>query len=187
LLKRIKKYFAAKRIQKAIDANLRNGYVKLSEVKSLCLVINSEEYDIGKGLDSLLALIKAEIPSVSRLDIIAYTAQKEKKFTPKILAFQKRKGVHLVQNKHFGFSYSLRHPKLKELLPKKKFDALIVFNKSEHLGIKRLVSEIVSKFNVGYHSESNLEIFDFMMKSDLKILAFGKEIVRYLKLIDDKS
>ena len=187
MLKRIKNYFASKRIQKAIDGSNRNGFVQLSQVKTLCLVINAEEYDVSKGLDALLALIKAEIPSVLRLDIIAYTAQKEKRFTPTILAFQKRKGVHLLQNKHFGFAYSLRHPKLKEVLPNKKYDALIVFNKSNHLGIKRLVSEVNSKFNVGYHREENLDVFDFMMKSDLKIQALGKEILRYLKLIDDKS
>lgn len=187
MLKRIKNYFASKRIQKAIDGSNRNGFVQLSQVKTLCLVINAEEYDVSKGLDNLLSLIKSEIPSVARLDIIAYTAQKEKKFTPRILGFQKRKGVYLLQNKHFGFAYSIRHPRLKELLPKKKFDALIVFNKSNHLGIKRLICEVQSKFNVGYHREENLEILDFMMKSDLKIHAFGKEILRYLKLIDDKS
>ncbi len=187
MLRRLKDYFANKRILKAIDNNQRNGFVNLSQVKSLCLIINAEEYDLGKGLDNLLALIKSDIPSVNNLDIIAYTALKEKNFTPRILGFQKRKNAYLLQNKHFGFSYSLRHPKLKEILVQKKFDAMIVFNKSNHLGIKRLVSEIVSEFNVGYHSNENIEVFDFMMKSDLKIHSFGKEILRYLKLIDDKS
>lgn len=187
MLTRIKKYFGKKRIQKALLENQRDGFVKLSEVKSLCLIINAEEYDVGKGLDSLLTTLKLEIPSITKLDIIAFTDQKDKKFTPTILGFQKRKNAVLLQNKHFGFSYSIRHPKLKELLPKKKFDALISFNKSGHLGIRRLVCESVSKFKVGYHNDENLEVFDFMMKTDLAIDAFGKEILRYLKLIDDKS
>jgi hypothetical protein len=187
LLRRLKDYFANKRILKAVESHQRNGFVNLSQVKSLCLIINAEEYDVGKGLDNLLALVKTDIPSVSDVVIIAYTAQKEKHFTPRILEFQKLKNAYLLQNKHFGFSYSLRHQKLKEILSKKKFDAMIVFNKSNHLGIKRMVSEIASQFNVGYHSNENLEVFDFMMKSDLKIHAFGKEILRYLKLIDDKS
>lgn len=187
MINRIRKYFADKRIVKALIANQRNGYIKLSHMPNVCLLVNADEYSLGKNLKAFTEHLKKEVPSVKRIDVIAYTSKKEKKFTPELVHFLKEKTAYLLQNKSFGLSYNIRQGDVKTLVDKQEYDALIVFNKSNHLGLRRFIVDLKSQFNVGYHSDGNIEIFDFMMKSELNISEFGSEIIRYLKLIDDKS
>lgn len=187
MINRIRKYFTDKRIEKALISNQRNGFIKLSQLPNVCLLVNADEYSLGKNLKAFIEHLRKEIPSVKQIDVLAFTSKTEKKFTPELLSYQKEKPAYLLQNKSFGLSYNLRHKEIKTLVENQKYDALIVFNKSNHLGLKRFIVDMNSQFNIGYHSEENVEIFDFMMKSELNISEFGREIIRYLKLIDDKS
>lgn len=187
MLRKIREYYAKKRILKLLSDNERKGFVEIKSTQSILLLINSNQYKLGTELDKLSKLIKSAFPKLSHFNIIAYTSVKEKLYTPELKAFHDKNENFLLNTRRLGFAYKLPKLALQKIENEAKYDVIMHFDRQQDVFAQRILASIKSEFNIGYQNDANIELYDFMIKSDIGLEALGKEIIRYIQLINDES
>lgn len=167
--------------------NERQGYIQVKSTKNILLIINTNEFKIGNELEKLKLAISKAFSNLQILNVLAYTNLKTKHYTPEINAFAKSTNAMLLNTKELGFAYRLPKGLSKDLQENPKYDVIIHFDRSQDVFSQRILTSIASDFNIGYQKNENIELYDFMIKSELGLEALGKEIIRYIQLIDDES
>ncbi len=184
MIRFLRNIVAKSRIKKVLLEEDRLGHVGLEKLQKILIVLNLDEKRI-KDLVEVKNMIKKSCPSLKQVVCLGYTNLKQKKYPSNYIQFAKDADNHILGRSKWTFAYKIKKQDKKLFdIVSSEYDLLIVLNYNEkNYPIKRLQTDIKSKFKVGYFAELNKPHFDFMLSTSKGSKAFVKEMLHYLKMI----
>nr|WP_245750644.1 hypothetical protein [Algibacter pectinivorans] len=148
----------------------REVSVNNSEVVSLGVIINVDEFDDFEVFDKLADYIKIR---PNRMKIIAFSSGKKES----LLSWD-----DCYNPKDFGWKGAIKNAELQTFL-NKEFDVLISYYEKEILELKLITAESKAKFKIGI-LQTDERLNDLIIKTNLKQFdLFKEEVFKYLTIL----